>query len=563
MAVLALTARLAGVLRILIGRAADGFAVGHLRCAHVGLHLELAQQAVHNNLEVQLAHARNDGLAGLVVRIGAERRVLLSQLGKGNAHLLLAGLGFGLDGHADNRLGELHALQNDGVLFVAQRVAGGGVLQAHRGGNVAGVAHVDILTVVGVHLQNAAHALTVALYRVVHRGAGLHRAGIHAEEAQLAHKRVGGNFERQRREGRVVRRRAALLLFRVGVHALDVLNVRRGGHVVHNGVQQLLHALVLVGRAAGDGHDGVGNGLLADGRLHLGHGKLFAVEVLHHQFLVVLGNGLDELVMVFLGQLFHVLGNLFHADVLAQVIVIDVGLHLQQVDDAFESFLFANGQLNGHRIGFEAVAGHVQHMVEICAHDVHLVDVDHAGNMIFVGLVPNSLRLRLNATLGAQHGYRAVQHAQAALHLYGEVHVARGVDDVDPVPELFGLGRVVLILGMAPIARGGGRSDGDATLLLLCHPVHGGGAVVRLAELVVDACVEQDALGGGCFAGVDMGHDADVSGHFQRNVSRHSFLLKSSPQINICNARKPCWPRPSCGYPRAFCTHRRCRCTRP
>ena len=32
-----------------------------------------------------------------------------------------------------------------------------------------------------------------------------------------------------------------------------------------------------------------------------------------------------------------------------------------------------------------------------------------------------------------------------------------------------------------------------------------------LTDLVVDARVEQDALGGGCLAGIDVGHDADVA----------------------------------------------------
>ena len=51
---------------------------------------------------------RDDGLAGLLVGIGPEGGVLLSQLGQRDAHLLLAGLGLGLNGHTDNGLGELH-----------------------------------------------------------------------------------------------------------------------------------------------------------------------------------------------------------------------------------------------------------------------------------------------------------------------------------------------------------------------------------------------------------------------------------------------------------------------
>ena len=122
-----------------------------------------------------------------------------------------------------------------------------------------------------------------------------------------------------------------------------------------------------------------------------------------------------------------------------------------------------------------------------------------------VRLAPDGLGLGLHAALGAHDGHGAVQHAQGALHLHGEVHVARGVDDVDP-----GLGE--LVLGALPVAGGGGGGDGDAALLLLGHPVHGGGAVMGLTDLVVHAGVEQDALGGGGLTGVDVGHDTDISG---------------------------------------------------
>ena len=73
----------------------------------------------------------------------------------------------------------------------------------------------------------------------------------------------------------------------------------------------------------------------------------------------------------------------------------------------------------------------------------------------------------------------------------------RGVDDVD----------VVAVPGAL---RRGGR-DGDAALLLLLHPVHRGATLVDLTDLVGDAGVEEDALGGGGLAGVDVRHDADVA----------------------------------------------------
>jgi hypothetical protein len=92
---------------------------------------------------------------------------------------------------------------------------------------------------------------------------------------------------------------------------------------------------------------------------------------------------------------------------------------------------------------------------------------------------------------------RAVEHAQRALDLDGEVDVAGRVDDVEAlaVPE-----------------RGGrGRRDGDAALLLLLHPVHRRGAFMHLADLMALAGVVEDPLRGRGLAGIDMSHDAEIA----------------------------------------------------
>src|SRR3546814_7218436 len=84
----------------------------------------------------------------------------------------------------DDRLRELHALQDDRVLRVAQRLAGGGVLQAGDGDDVAGAGLLDVLAVIGVHLQHAPDALAVALHRVEDLRARVDHAGIYAHEGQ-------------------------------------------------------------------------------------------------------------------------------------------------------------------------------------------------------------------------------------------------------------------------------------------------------------------------------------------------------------------------------------------
>ena len=166
MAVLAATAGLADELAVGVhDLVARTLAVGDLRLADVRLDLELAQQAVDDDLEVQLAHAGDDGLAGLVVGGHAERRVLLGQLLQGDHHLVLLGLRLRLDGDVDNRVSELHGLEDDRMALVAQGVTGGGVLEADDGDDVARLALVDVDALVGVHLQQTADALLLVLRR--------------------------------------------------------------------------------------------------------------------------------------------------------------------------------------------------------------------------------------------------------------------------------------------------------------------------------------------------------------------------------------------------------------
>ena len=155
-------------------------------------------------------------------------------------------------------------------------------------------------------------------------------------------------------------------------------------------------------------------------------------------------------------------------------------------------------------------------MVEIRAYNVHLVDVSHAGHAVFLGLTPNGLTLGLNAALCAEHRYGTVKHPQAALYLNGKVNVTGSVDDVYAIA--------------LPIGGGCGGGYGDAPFALLLHVIHGGGALVHLADLVDLARVVQDALGRGGLTRVDMGHNAYVSCHIKRSISGHTY-----PSFPLCN----------------------------
>ena len=255
-AVLAAAAGLAHELALdLLDLLAHGLAVGDLRLADVRRDAELAHEAVDDDLEVQLAHAGDDDLAGLVVGAHAERRVLFREPRERLCELVLVGLRLGLDGQPDDGLGERDRLEQDLVRLVAQRVPGRDLLEADGGGDLAGAHGLALLAAVGVHLEDAPDALLAARGRVVDVRAGLEHAGVDPEVRQLADERVGHDLEGERAERLVEARLALELLAGLRVDAVHRALVERRGQVVDDRVEQRLDALVLERRAAQDGRD--------------------------------------------------------------------------------------------------------------------------------------------------------------------------------------------------------------------------------------------------------------------------------------------------------------------
>jgi hypothetical protein len=150
-----------------------------------------------------------------------------------DAELFLVALGLGLDGQRDDRLGEVHRLEHDGLLLVAQRVAGAHLLQADGRRDVAGVDLLDLLTLVGVHLQEAAHPLGALLGRVVDDEPGREHARVDADEGELADERsvisLNASARTARRPSRTLDRR---LFLRVGIEALNRGHVERRRQIV-------------------------------------------------------------------------------------------------------------------------------------------------------------------------------------------------------------------------------------------------------------------------------------------------------------------------------------------
>ena len=172
--------------------------------------------------------------------------------------------------------------------------------------------------------------------------------------------------------------------------------------------------------------------------------------------------------------------------------------------DGLEQLVDAEAGLSGRED--RVVGGDLQAIFDFRAHALGVgsgqVDLVDGGDDLEVGVhgeqrVGN--RLRLDALRGVDDEHRALAGGKRAADLVGEVHVARGVDEV----ELVGLPVVCLVQDANRL-----RFDRDAALAL---DVHGVQNLVDHIALGDGMRHLQHAVGQRRLAMVDMGDDREVS----------------------------------------------------
>ena len=122
---------------------------------------------------------------------------------------------------------------------------------------------------------------------------------------------------------------------------------------------------------------------------------------------------------------------------------------------------------------------------------------DDASDLGVVGVAPVCLGLWLNTARTAEDADTTVEHFQGAIDLNREVHVSRGIDDVEAV--------------VIPETSRCSGLNGDPALLLLIHEVSRSRTIMHLTDLMNLTGELENALGRGGLAGIDVGEDADVS----------------------------------------------------
>ena len=121
--ILTTTTRLFSIFAVNVNGFCKCFFVCYLRSTNVSFYFEFTKQTVNDDFQMQLTHTSDDGLTSFLIGVCTEGRILLSQFCKGLAQFALACFCLRLDSQLDNRLRELHGLEDNRMLLI---------IRAHR-----------------------------------------------------------------------------------------------------------------------------------------------------------------------------------------------------------------------------------------------------------------------------------------------------------------------------------------------------------------------------------------------------------------------------------------------
>src|SRR5690625_1073367 len=167
---------------------ANCFTISYLGLTNIGVHLEFAAQAIHQDLKVQLTHSGDNGLARLLISRDPERGILLSQTRQSHPHALLVRLGLGLYRLRNHRLRKLHALQHDMLVRITQSFTRSDITQTYDRSDITGDQLLELSAIIGMHLQNTSNTLPLLLDWVINSIPRPQHTGVDAHKSQITHK---------------------------------------------------------------------------------------------------------------------------------------------------------------------------------------------------------------------------------------------------------------------------------------------------------------------------------------------------------------------------------------
>ena len=283
--------------------------------------------------------------------------------------------------------------------------------------------------------------------------------------------------------------------------------LQRRGQEVDDVVQQHLGPQAGEGGAADHREQGEVLHAGVEALDHLGIGKLLAIEEPLHELLAGLRHGLHQGVVQLVENVLLVVG---HGDLVPLAVFNVIGPLVKHVDDADDLLaLVPDGGHHGGDILAEAVPQGVKGGVIVGVVLVGLGDVEDAGHLALLTVLPGLLRPHAHAALGRADDHGGVGHPQGLHDLAGEVEIARRIQHID--------------LAALILHRHHGGGDGKLALDLLWIEVADGISVGHLAHAVDHAGLKQHALGQGRLSVSTVAQQTDIA-DVLRGITHSRFL---------------------------------------
>ena len=174
----------------------------------------------------------------------------------------------------------------------------------------------------------------------------------------------------------------------VQIGSLNVRDVCRCRHKLKNCIQQLLYPFVSVRGTTAYRNCRTLTGPLAERCLHIFYRRFFPFQINHHQLIVQLADFLYQLGVIQFRIIFHIFRNIGDGNIVALIVIIDIGFHFKQVDNALEIIFFSDRELKNNGILTQSCLNLIYCAVEIRTQNVHLIDKRYSRYIVRIGLAP-------------------------------------------------------------------------------------------------------------------------------------------------------------------------------
>ena len=266
------------------------------------------------------------------------------------------------------------------------------------------------------------------------------------------------------------------------------------GHVAHDIIENILNAAALCGNTALYRDHGavkdVGSDCLADFLYCEG----IAAEIALHKLFVGLCHSLHQSLVVLLKVILAVRGNITGSGLLAVPLV---ALLLDHADTAGGLVAFVDREVERNDLGSVQLGQSFDGAAIVGVVQVHVGDIDHSGQIIFVAEIPCALGTYFDAGLAGNNDDGCIRNADSLFHFADKIEISGCVQNVD--------------LAVLPFYRDQGSLDRETSLLLLLRVIGDGVSILDLTHSGCYACQMAHSLCQSCLTCSAVTEQNDIS----------------------------------------------------